>query len=239
VHRNRFVRFAAACGIASVAVAGLTVSVAQGRGGRQATWVTFQETWVLKAGDDAVLVLPPAGAGTDEESGGASPEARAASGAAPEPGTSADLRAAGRPDDDGPADVPPDAGIDPASFFPPAGARGLYTDGVFRSTGRGFRAGERIGDEGGTFEFGLDRALVRASYDIWDRGTIEVAFSFSYADEVAAPTDPAPPFQLAILGGTGDFAGISGTITVYDETDARDPEDTLGKAVIDAVLPRR
>lgn len=145
---------------------------------------------------------------------------------------------------DHPVEEEPD-GTDPvswqdaAAFFPPPGSRFFYTDKVHRSVGRGFQAGDRIGDEGGQFDFGVDRALATVSFELWGRGTIEASFAFSYVEELAAPTDPAPPYALAITGGTGDFKGITGEITIYDDTDANDPDDLLGKAVIDALLPRQ
>jgi hypothetical protein len=129
--------------------------------------------------------------------------------------------------------------VDVRSEFPPTGTSFHFSEAVLRSAGRGFEAGRQIGAGGGQYDFGVDRALARVSYDIERRGSIEGAFTIVYADEVGAPTDPAAPFEIAIIGGTGDFAGISGTMTIYDETDARDPDQGLGKAVIDAVLPRR
>lgn len=240
--RRTRLKVAAAITVMAVTMAG--VGVAQGHGGRKAEWRTFDETWVLEAdGDRSALVLP----GGSEESASTLgttlvPGAHGTGDdPAPDPALAPPEEDGGeQPQADG--EVPgEDGGEAPAegSGLPPLGSTFYFTDGVHRSVGRGFQAGRRIGDEGGQYDFGVDRVLGRISFDIWGRGTIEASFSFTYESVIEEETDPVPPFKLAITGGTGDFRGISGEITISDDTDANDPDDTVGKAEIDAVLPWR
>jgi hypothetical protein len=42
---------------------------------------------------------------------------------------------------------------------------------------------------------------------------------------------------VAITGGTGDYAGIRGTLTIRDETDEDDPTDTLSTLTLRYLLP--
>lgn len=248
---------AAAATVMAVTMAG--AGVAQGHGGRRAEWRTFEETWVLEAdGDRSALVLP--GGSQRAESTLATTLLPGAhdpgDGRPPDPALRGQTEGEGdeqRQDDDetpgahdgeAPAEdggeTPSEDGVeapDEGSGLPPLGSTLYYTDGVYRGVGRGFRAGRGIGDEGGQYDFGVDRVLGRISFDIRGRETIEASFSFTYESVIEEETDPVPPFELAIIGGTGEFRGISGEITISDDTDANDPDDTVGKATIDAVLP--
>ena len=118
--------------------------------------------------------------------------------------------------------------------LPPAGSAVYFTDAIYASAGAGFERGEQIGRDFGTCTLTVDAALCHVHTRIDERGTIEAQFAFAFDQE---EPQPGEPIAAAIVGGTGEFRGISGQVLVYDADDETDPTDTLERIELDAVVP--
>ena len=114
--------------------------------------------------------------------------------------------------------------------IPPPGSMFFFRDEIYAAAGEGTERGARIGTGYGNCTVGTAGALCEVHASVDGRGSIEFAFAFAFSD-FEAPPDAS--FAVAVTGGTGEFAGISGELLI-DETD---PD--ASRAELDAVIPRR
>ncbi|WP_448613358.1 hypothetical protein [Modestobacter sp. URMC 112] len=117
-------------------------------------------------------------------------------------------------------DTPPPEGEEPESF--PVGAQ-LFISEALYATEDGETAGDAVGRTHVVCTAGVvaDNLLCDIVW-VFDEGgqlhgTVHVDFS-------AVPETEQLSFDIAVTGGTGDWSGASGTVTLTDTSDAEDPE---------------
>lgn len=119
--------------------------------------------------------------------------------------------------------------------LPAPGSMFFFRDEIYAAAGAGTAKGARIGTSYGQCSVGTDGALCDVHASLLPRGTVELSFSFAFADIDAPQTTRLP---VAVLGGTGEFAGISGELVV-DETDPDASRAELDATVPELDAPRR
>jgi hypothetical protein len=113
----------------------------------------------------------------------------------------------------------------------------FFRDEIYSAAGTGTEKGARIGTAYGNCTVGTAGALCETHASFSDpmrpqRGTIELKFAVDFNVPPPAP-GVVVPVRLAVTGGTGVFAGISGELTFYES-----PGDP-NRAELVAVTPRR
>jgi hypothetical protein len=91
--------------------------------------------------------------------------------------------------------------------------------------------GDLVGTSEGTCTVLPENAISCAATFTFAGGTVRASGPVDEGEDETAPS------TIAITGGTGDYAGISGTLTILDKSDEADPSDTLSTLTLRYSLP--